>query len=80
MSATSDREVQATRAQMELARLLGVPFAADQQSQERAEHDHTGYLVPGLPDAHGLTPIRLSLPLSALLDLVDAARAQHPAT
>lgn len=75
---SSDREVQVTRAQMELARLLDIPFVSDYQSRDRAANDGTGYLIPGLPDATGMVTVEVRLPADTLLALVAAARNTPP--
>ena len=75
----SDRSVQATRLQMELARLLGVPFAADRETQERSYAEHLGSLVPGLPEpSDGIVSLYLRLPLETLRALVEALREHGP--
>lgn len=75
----SEPTVQATRAQMELARLLGVPFCADHDSQQRAATDPNGSLVPGLPDdPPGIVSLYLRLPIETVQALVDVLREQTP--
>lgn len=75
----SERAVQATRAQMELARLLGVPFCSDRESQERATNDNSGSLVPGLPDDQaGIISLYLRLPVETVQALVDVLREKGP--
>jgi hypothetical protein len=74
---SSEREVVATRAQMELARHLGLAFAADHQSREHAQAEHGAHLVPGLPDPDGLVTVEMVLSVETLLSLVETIRTAN---
>ena len=74
-----ERTVQTTRAQMELARLLGVPFCADRESQDRAETSPEGAVIPELLDGQGaVISLYLRLPVETLQALVDVLRDHGP--
>lgn len=70
--------VQAVRLQMELARLLDVPFTADQAALAQATSGGSGWLAPGLPASPDTDPyvaMHLSLSLPALQRLVAVLKA-----